>query len=133
MSEQPKCHKWLPNVWLCYDRKAHRLAVSNAKFCPECGTRLNADGAVTPMVPAVTSEAVRGTSFFDYLVRATSDPALCEGCYVRCESDEWAIIYAALSQTAGLGAAEQATHDSEWERWGDETNAAPTGDRKSVV
>ena len=36
-------------------------------YCDACGTRLNADGTVTPMVPAVTNEAVRETFFFGNL------------------------------------------------------------------
>ena len=38
-------------------------------FCEECGTRLNADGSTTPMVPEVTSDAVRGTILYGVLCK----------------------------------------------------------------
>lgn len=96
MSE-PTCHEWVPNVWLCFDREAGRRVVTDAKYCPVCGTRLNADGTVTPMVPAVTSEAVRATDFFAILDRAVSNHPAYDGWYVACENHEWGVILAALA------------------------------------
>ena len=67
MSEEACYHEWDTH---CADGVPKWLLAGDwmrEGYCPTCGTRLNADGTVTPMVPAVTNEAVRETFFFGNL------------------------------------------------------------------
>ena len=79
MSEQAKCQC---GQWRCREYDAGRVWTTQKVgelvycerpvaevpfFCDRCGTRLNADGTVTPMVPAVAAEAVQATDLFSIL------------------------------------------------------------------
>ena len=71
-------------------------------YCEYCGDKLNADGTVTRLVPAVTPEAVAATRLYSELVDA------CDGVgngMVNI-SDECHLLLAALQQARGLAAAE---------------------------
>jgi len=56
MTEQTKCHIWSDehNDWCCFGTNglARWAGIDGLNFCPTCGTRLDANGSTTPMVPA---------------------------------------------------------------------------------
>lgn len=80
--------------------------VHDAHSCWRCGQELTAAGQARDVVPRVETEAVRGSEFFALLARAVSKYPIDDHFYVACESREWAVILAALSQSTGLAAAE---------------------------
>jgi len=58
VSEQTCAHDYSGGIWTVTLRNGDMIV--GAHGCPDCLTRLEEDGSETPMVPAVTAEAVRG-------------------------------------------------------------------------
>ena len=101
MSEQATCHKHEDGRWLYNTGVGWHPVIEGWRFCPDCGVGFGADGSETPMVPAVTSEAVRATEFWQVL----KDAVGANGLSPCCPPQEMRVILAALQQS-GLGTAQ---------------------------
>ena len=89
MSEQATCHKHEDGRWLYNTGVGWHPVIEGWRFCPDCGVGFGADGSETPMVPAVTSEAVRGTRLY---VIAGDDPEDVCVSFVGCNPPEEACV-----------------------------------------
>lgn len=105
MSEQTcKCGrmKWYPGVNVGKQRGAWKRYYDDVPtlygYCDDCGTRLNADGTTTEMVPLVDSELLEDALFLagEQLAMWCRDPA-----QIPLNCVEWATYYKTLAADTG--------------------------------
>jgi len=89
-----------------------------AAFCYDCGTQLNGNGTVTPMVPAVTTKAVRETALWRMLDQVANIPAGKAEPIDGTDGEAWGLVQVGLLHAEEIDSIPATEDEPELPVWG---------------